>query len=72
MFTDKRKKILKLLLILQERREMSEGGYSEAIRFNPYNPLSYVLLAIMALVCFVLFGITGFRQEWENPFKWGG
>lgn len=51
-------KILKFLLILQEKENLDSrlgNGGSSVIRLNPYNPLSYIGL--------ILFGI-GFVSWW--------
>ena len=47
-------------------------GYFEAHRFNPYNPLSYIVLIIILFVGILMFGFVGFWKETTiiNPFKW--
>jgi hypothetical protein len=75
------KKILKTLLIVQEvsnEERHKKGlkslgkGYFKAYRFNPYNPLSYISLVIIAIVGVLMFGFYGITKEMEmaNPFKW--
>lgn len=44
-------------------------GYNDAYRFNPCNPLSYILLAIYLPVKIIIFGLVGIF-DFENPFKW--
>jgi len=44
-------KLLKFLYILQEvsnkgRKTLLGRGYTTAIRYNPYNPLSYIVIVI--------------------------
>ena len=71
------KRILKFLYIYQEvsnkgRNPYIGQGYSTAYRLNPYNPFSYILLLIVILIGFLLFGIIGFWNEIDrrNPFEW--
>jgi hypothetical protein len=75
------RKILKYLLIVQEvdnGRRKKQGlkilgrGYSKAYRFNPYNPLSYIVLIIILIVGILMFGLYGFWKETTtlNPFRW--
>jgi hypothetical protein len=71
------KKILKRLLIIQEvsnknRNPKLGKGFSKALRFNPYNPLSYIALILIIIVGTLMFGVLGFWKETdgENPFKW--
>jgi hypothetical protein len=47
-------------------------GYFEAHRFNPYNPLSYIVLITILIVGILMFGFVGFWKETTtiNPFKW--
>lgn len=69
-------KILKYLFILQEvsnkdRKVKLGRGFSTAIRMNPYNPLSYVVVCLNIIVGILMFGFVGFWKELiKNPFKW--
>ena len=69
-------KILKYLFILQEvsnkdRKVKLGRGFSTAIRMNPYNPLSYVVVCFNIIVGILMFGFVGFWNEIiKNPFKW--
>jgi hypothetical protein len=72
--------ILRILNITQvvsnkDRNPKLGGGYSDARRINPYNPLSYV--AILVLNIFSIFyqmGLAAINVIIEifedNPFKW--
>jgi membrane protein insertase Oxa1/YidC/SpoIIIJ len=75
------RKLLETLLIIQvldnEERynkglERLGQGYFKAYRINPYNPLSYLFLAIIIPIGILLFGVIGFPKEvvTKNPFKW--
>ena len=75
------KKILTRLQIVQtvsNEKRHEQGlkrlgrGYFEAHRFNPYNPLSYIVLFIILIVGISMFGFVGFWKETTtiNPFKW--
>ena len=71
------RKILKFLFIIQEvpnaKREPKLGrGHMTARRINPYNPLSYIALAVLLVVGILLYGIVGVWKEVDasNPFKW--
>ena len=41
-------------------------------RMNPYNPLSYLVLALFLIVGIILFGFYGLFKDTVtyNPFKW--
>jgi len=45
-------------------------GYFNAYRFNPYNPLSYLIVLVIAIGCLVMYGVVGFFEKCENPFLW--
>lgn len=71
------RKLLKQIGVLQEidqknKKEKLGRGFSKAIRFNPYNPLSYIALVIILIVGLVMFGFVGIWKEMDlrNPFKW--
>ena len=75
------RKLLKKLKIIQtvsneERKKQGlkhlGRGYFEAVRLNPYNPLSYLTIIIVLVVGIFLFGVYGFWKEVDiaNPFKW--
>ena len=69
-------KILKRIYVIQEvsnvGRKVALGrGFKTAMRFNPYNPLSYVVIPIMFVVFLIGFGVMGiFTHAMTNPFKW--
>ena len=70
-------KILKFLFIVQEisnrnRLKKLGRGFSTAIRLNPFNPLSYIVLISIPFVGILLFGFVGVWKEisFNNPFKW--
>jgi hypothetical protein len=67
------RKILKLLLIVQERTH--KDVFNKTIvqrRINPYNPLSYIFFLVALIVGVFAFGIVGIYKEFEihNEFKW--
>jgi hypothetical protein len=64
------RKLLKFLLITQEFEDKS--SYTTLRRINPYNPLSYVTIIIVAIVGILMFGFVGIFKEIDhtNPFKW--
>lgn len=71
------KKVLKYLCIIQEvsnknRTKKIGRGFTTAIRFNPYNPLSYITLAVIIIIGVLMFGFVGFWKEVDRktPFKW--
>lgn len=47
-------------------------GFMEARRLNPYNPLSYIVVVVGAIIGIILFGFVGIFSEIDtkNPFKW--
>lgn len=77
----KTRKVLKSLLIVQEKEveittRKKFGGeeyrYKRIYRrFNPFNPITYVFLAIVIVLGIILFGFVGFNKEVQmgNPFN---
>lgn len=67
-------KILLDLKIVQEKSVPTgkfDGHYRVYSRLNPYNPLSYITLAISIVVYLVLYGVVGLHKDLSsNPFKW--
>lgn len=70
-------KFLKWIWVLQEvsnkdRKPKLGRGYSTAQRFNPYNPLTYIVLVAIVLTGMFLQGFVGFWKDNTiiNPFKW--
>lgn len=45
-------------------------GYFNAYRFNPYNPLSYLIVLAIAVGGLLMYGVVGLYQKAENPFLW--
>jgi hypothetical protein len=75
------KKILTRLRIVQtvsNEKRHEQGlkrlgrGYFEAHRFNPYNPLSYIVLITILIVGILMYGLVGVWGQTTtiNPFKW--
>lgn len=67
------RKILKLLLIIQERKKKDAFNRTQIQRrINPYNPLSYIFFLLALIIGIFAFGIVGVREEFEthNEFKW--
>lgn len=57
------KKLSTLLGITQVKKEKTEFGPEVTVkRFNPYNPLSYIVIVLLVLVGIVFYGPIGF---WE-------
>ncbi len=69
------KKFLKYIYVLQivpnKDRKLGKG-YSQAIRLNPYNPLSYITIIVSIIIGVLMFGFVGFWNEVDlrNPLKW--
>jgi hypothetical protein len=64
------RKILFFFFILQKRRATEHKR--ELRRLNPYNPLSYIFIAILFAVATFVYGIIVAWKEIgkENHFKW--
>lgn len=72
-----RNNILKRIWVLQEvsnknRLPTLGKGFSIARRFNPYNPLSYIVIVLLFAIGILMYGFYGFWKEvdYQNPFKW--
>lgn len=69
------KTVLKILWIYQEK-----PGWSKEIplmvtkrRLNPYNPLTYIFMILVIVICLILHGIAGTLDRIKNPLnemKW--
>jgi len=66
------KKILKALFIYQEKEFPHPLRKYTKRRLNPYNPLTYLLIAIVFLIGILKFGFVGIWKEIDtrNPFKY--
>lgn len=61
--------------VLQEKRiKQGTGVFSHdrvLTRCNPWNPLSYVTIAVMFAGCLIAYGVVGVIKEInKNPFKY--
>ena len=45
-------------------------GYFDAYRFNPYNPLAYIVLICIFIIGLIMYGFVGVFEKAENPFLW--
>ena len=70
-------KLLKFLWVIREESNRNRNpklgrGHVTAIKFNPFNPLSYLVLLLIFIVGIIMFGVVGFWKEIDlnNPFKW--
>lgn len=45
-------------------------GYSTAVRFNPLNPLSYLVSLVLFVAILFAYGFVGLKEKWSNPFLW--
>lgn len=58
-------KILQVIQIISNRDRKKQGvkplgrGYDEALRLNPYNPLSYIIIPIVLILAILVFGFVG-------------
>ena len=66
---------LKSIKVIQERkrRNFNKVYYTE-IRYNPYNPLSYIFMILELIGGFLIYGVIGIKSDLKrinyNPFKW--
>lgn len=69
-------KSLKIVQVVSNEERHKNGlkrlgkGYFNAYRFNPYNPLSYIVFIISIPILILLYGILGLFEKIYNPFKW--
>lgn len=67
---------LKVVQVVDNRLRSKQGlkkigkGHFQAYRLNPFNPLSYVFVLVAILLLLILYGVIGFFNKAENPFKW--
>ena len=70
------KTLLKTLFIYQEKEFLTPSNRIKKkhtkIRLNPYNPLTYLFIAIMFFIGLLKFGLVGIWKELytRNPFKY--
>lgn len=65
--------LIKALWIYQDRwvkLPYRKNGKIMKDRLNPFNPLSYVLLLIVYIISFFLYGILGTKKHLGSPLKW--
>ena len=67
-------KILTSLRIINKRIEFTSNGSMYVMyRFNPYNPLTYVIYLLVIGIGFFIFGLLGVKGVFtsdEFRFKW--
>lgn len=72
-------KILLALKIIQEvdnKERRKQGlkylgrGFSTAVRVNPYNPLSYILIITAIPILIIVYGVREVFSDSKNIFKW--
>lgn len=65
----KMRKLLKLAWIIQEKRTLKNRRVR---RFNPWNPLSYLVAGLALTMGILMFGFIGIKDQIDsaNPFKW--
>jgi hypothetical protein len=55
------KKLFEILWITQTKRVKNGfGSESTMRRFNPYNPITYVVIVLFALIGIIMYGLVGF------------
>ena len=56
----------------RNKENMKGRGYRKAYRLNPYNPLSYITIVVIAIMGVIMFGVVGIFEQTDNrnPFKW--
>jgi len=55
----------------ENKRPRLGRGYDNAMRMNPYNPLSYISIIIVGIIISVLNGVIGGYNYFKiNHFKW--
>lgn len=72
-------RLLETLRVIQSKSECRQNPNPELgiqhrnyRRFNPYNPLSYIVLAVILLTGIILFGVIGVWEQVEvdGVFIW--
>ena len=63
---------MKYLGVLQDGIKTDRRGTRGIKRLNPYNPISYLVIVLVFVSGFIMFGVVGFWKEVDlsNPFKW--
>lgn len=62
------RKFLLAIGVLQKKR--FDGYKTPRRRINPYNPLSYIVIAITLVIAVFWIGVEGIKENSYNPFKW--
>lgn len=67
-------KIFVILFIIQEKTKFEQNSFGKLHvtrrRYNPYNPLTYILFFFLFVIGIIMFGFIGIWKEIYNPFKW--
>ena len=67
--------LLKVVCVASNKERRKNGlnplgsGFEVAVKFNVFNPLSYIIVLVVAIYNFVYGGILGIGKM-QNPFKW--
>lgn len=59
--------------VFQERKYTDPFGRTRLkVRYNPFNPLTYILVLILILIGLLMYGFSGFREEvnLKDVFTW--
>lgn len=62
--------LLEKLGVIQKKKVKKPIGTYTYRRFNPYNPLSYVVFIMDSIIGTLLYGFVGYWKEFRNPFRW--
>jgi len=62
--------LLKMLMVIQERKIKHRLGRQVLMRLNPFNPLTYIVMIISFIVGTILYGVVGYWSGFKNPFKY--
>lgn len=61
---------LKQIGVFQEARVKRYNVYRKTYRVNPYNPLSYVVIALSAVIIFLVTGPKNASRAVREAFEW--
>lgn len=67
------RKFLKFIWVLQIKEVKGKHKViSKKSRLNPFNPLTYVTMAVIVVVAIIFFGIVGAwaQLDLKEPFTW--
>lgn len=65
------RKLLERLYVMQKKTYVDKYGTRTLKRFNPYHPLTYIVIPLYYALAIAMYGFVGHKENMDsNFFKW--